>query len=113
MRWRRSAVAARRPVSWCRIRASRCNSLLQRERKVLALGAASPSACAADKGDFAISKLADVRLYSSNRLADPTRTVVCAYPDELDQIPEAQFLKSRGLQRSGRCITDNIGVIRH
>ena len=66
-----------------------------------------------DKGDFAISKLADVRLYfiepAGAAAAEP---VVCAYPDELDQIPEAQFLKSRGLQARARCITDNIGVIR-
>jgi DNA-binding transcriptional LysR family regulator len=66
-----------------------------------------------DKGDFAISKLADVRLYfiepAGGAAAEP---VVCAYPDELDQIPEAQFLKSRGLQARARCITDNIGVIR-
>jgi DNA-binding transcriptional LysR family regulator len=38
--------------------------------------------------------------------------VVCAYPDELDHIPEAHYLKARGLQARARCITDNIGVIR-
>jgi DNA-binding transcriptional LysR family regulator len=66
-----------------------------------------------DKGDFAISKLADVRLYFIEPAAgSDVEPVVCAYPDELDQIPEAQFLKSRGLQARARCITDNIGVIR-
>jgi len=66
-----------------------------------------------DKGDFAISKLAEVRLYFIEPAggAEP-ESVVCAYPDELAQIPEAQFLESRGLQARGRCITDNIGVIR-
>jgi DNA-binding transcriptional LysR family regulator len=65
-----------------------------------------------DKGDFAISKLADVRLYFIEPAGSDVEPVVCAYPDELDQIPEAQFLKGRGLQARARCITDNIGVIR-
>src|SRR5436305_11799732 len=66
-----------------------------------------------DKGDFTISKLGDIRLYFIEPAASSdVEPVVCAYPDELDQIPEAQFLKSRGLQARARCITDNIGVIR-
>ena len=66
-----------------------------------------------DKGDFAISKLADVRLYFIEPAAgSDVEPVVCAYPDELDPIPEAQFLKSRGLQQRARCVTDNIRVIR-
>src|SRR3954463_15106611 len=66
-----------------------------------------------DKGDFAISKLADIRLYFIEPAAGTdVEPVVCAYPDELDQIPESQFLKARGLQARARCVTDNIGVIR-
>jgi DNA-binding transcriptional LysR family regulator len=66
-----------------------------------------------DKGDFAISKLAEVRLYFIEPAGGAeSEAVVCAYPDELARIPEAQFLESRGLQQRGRCITDNIGVIR-
>jgi len=38
--------------------------------------------------------------------------VVCGYPDELDLIPEQQFLKAKGLQQRARCVTDNIRVIR-
>ena len=65
-----------------------------------------------EKGDFAISKLAEVRLYffepAGSSDAPP---LVCGYPDELDRIPEAQFLKGRGLKPKTRCITDNIRVI--
>jgi DNA-binding transcriptional LysR family regulator len=65
-----------------------------------------------DKGDFTISKLADVRLYffepADRSEGDP---IVCAYPDELDAIPEAQFLRAKRL-KNARCVTDNIRVIR-
>ena len=65
-----------------------------------------------DKGDFTISKLADVRLYyfepAGRSEIDP---IVCAYPDELDAIPEAQFLRAKRL-KNARCVTDNIRVIR-
>src|SRR5207237_5325507 len=51
-----------------------------------------------DKGDFAISKLGDVRLYFFEPVAvADAEPVVCAYPEDLDTIPEAQFLKSSGL----------------
>jgi len=66
-----------------------------------------------DKGDFTISKLAEVRLYFIEPVATPeSETVVCGYPDDLGAIPETQFLKARGLQQHARCITDNIRVIR-
>ena len=65
-----------------------------------------------EKGDFAISKLAEVRLYFFEPAgsADP-EPLVCAYPDELDRTPEAQFLEARGLKPRAQCITDNIRVI--
>ncbi len=66
-----------------------------------------------DKGDFTISKLAEVRLYLIEPLgesdADP---VVCGYSEELGAIPETQYLKARGWQQRARCITDNVRVIR-
>jgi DNA-binding transcriptional LysR family regulator len=66
-----------------------------------------------DKGDFAISKLGEVRLFFFEpAAASETEPVVCAYPEELDAIPESQFLKGRGLQQRARCVTDNIRVIR-
>jgi len=66
-----------------------------------------------DKGDFAISKLAEVRLYFFEPAASSdVEPVVCGYPDELDLIPEQQFLKAKGLQQRTRCVTDNIRVIR-
>lgn len=66
-----------------------------------------------DKGDFTISKLAEVRLYliepAGEADVDP---VVCGYSEELGAIPEQQYLKGRGLQQRARCITDNVRVIR-
>lgn len=65
-----------------------------------------------EKGDFTISKLGDVRLY----FFEPTERsgsepVACVYPDELDTIPEAQFLRAKRL-KNVRCITDNVRIIR-
>ncbi len=66
-----------------------------------------------DKGDFTISKLAEVRLYliepATEADIDP---VVCGYSEELGAIPESQYLKARGLQPRARCVTDNVRVIR-
>lgn len=68
-----------------------------------------------EKGDFFISKLADIALYviepeNIARLA--TRTVVCCYPDDFDFTPEYQYLKAQGLQEHARCVTDNVRIIR-
>ena len=66
-----------------------------------------------DKGDFTISKLADIRLYFFEPAAGPDfEPLVCGYPEDLDSIPESQFLKARGLHRQARCITDNMRVIK-
>jgi len=66
-----------------------------------------------EKGDFTISKLGELALYFIEPATDAVvaEPIVCSYPDTLDLIPEAQFLKSRGLKRGARCITDNIRVI--
>ena len=65
-----------------------------------------------EKGDFTISKLGELALYfiepATELVGDP---IVCGYPAALDFIPEVQFLKSRGLKDSARCITDNVRVI--
>ncbi|WP_407151735.1 LysR family transcriptional regulator [Bradyrhizobium sp. ORS 86] len=64
-----------------------------------------------DKGDFAISKLAEVRLYFFEPAVVGTdEAVTCAYPDELEGIPEMQFLRARRVR--ARCVTDNVRVIR-
>lgn len=68
-----------------------------------------------DKGNFAISKLADVALYvvePANTAELTERTVVCSYPDGFDFTPEFQFLKAQGLQEHARCVTDNVRIIR-
>jgi DNA-binding transcriptional LysR family regulator len=66
-----------------------------------------------DKGDFTISKLAEVRLYliepATESDVDP---VICGYSEELGAIPESQYFKARGWQQRARCITDNVRVIR-
>jgi DNA-binding transcriptional LysR family regulator len=68
-----------------------------------------------EKGNFTITKLADIRLY----LFEPKATinggeepVICGYPDELDNTAESTFLKAQGLKARSRCITENLGVIR-
>jgi DNA-binding transcriptional LysR family regulator len=69
-----------------------------------------------EKGDFTIRKIADTRLYfiePSESVEPGGRAVVCCYPASLDRSPETQFLASRGLQGTARCITDNARVIRH
>lgn len=63
-----------------------------------------------DKGDFAISKLRDVRIYYFEPIAIEGEPVLCAYPDELGAIPEMQFLRTKKMQP--RCVTDNVRVIR-
>jgi len=66
-----------------------------------------------EKGDFTISKLSDIRLYFIEPAVEPDfEPIVCSYPQDLDLIPESQFLKANGLQQRSRCITDNIRVIR-
>src|SRR4029079_6987646 len=66
-----------------------------------------------DKGDYTISKLADVRLYFIELAAEfDDRPVVCGDPQYLDPVPEAQFLKAKGLNQRARCITDNVRIIK-
>jgi DNA-binding transcriptional LysR family regulator len=67
-----------------------------------------------DKGNFAISQLADARLYFVEPAEmQETATFVCAYPQGLDITPESRFLKAKGLQDAARCVTDNPRVIRN
>jgi DNA-binding transcriptional LysR family regulator len=67
-----------------------------------------------EKGNFTITKLADVRLYLFEPKAtiDGDGPVVCGYPDDLDNTAEMAFLKAQGLRSRSRCITDNLRVIR-
>jgi DNA-binding transcriptional LysR family regulator len=64
-----------------------------------------------DKGDFAISRLGDVKLYYFEPVTTEGEPVLCAYPDELGAIPEMQFLRTK--QGRARCVTDNVRVIRN
>jgi len=66
-----------------------------------------------DRGDFAISKLATIRLYLVEPAAGYDADVlVCSYPGELDHTPEMEFLAARGLRQRSRLVTDNVRVIR-
>jgi len=66
-----------------------------------------------DKGDFTISKLSEIRLYFVEPAVElDFEPIVCSYPQDLDLIPESQFLKANGLQQRSRCITDNVRIIR-
>jgi DNA-binding transcriptional LysR family regulator len=63
-----------------------------------------------DRGDFTISKLAEVRLYLIEPAgASDAEPVVCGYPDDLGAIPESQYLAGKGLL--ARAVTDNVRVI--
>ena len=64
-----------------------------------------------DKGDFAISRLGDIKLYYFEPVASEGEPMLCAYPDELGAIPETQFLRTRKIRT--RCVTDNVRVIRN
>jgi DNA-binding transcriptional LysR family regulator len=67
-----------------------------------------------EKGNFTITKLADVRLYlfEPKATVDGDGPVICGYPDDLDNTAEMAFLKAQGLRSRSRCITDNLRVIR-
>jgi DNA-binding transcriptional LysR family regulator len=69
-----------------------------------------------NKGNFTITKLAEVRLYLFEP-KDPIDSgdgnpLICGYPDDLDRTQESVFLKARGFKAGTRCITDNTRVIR-
>ena len=66
-----------------------------------------------DKGDFVISKLADMGLY----LIEPVDIdspnggrMVCGYPEDLDLTPESQYMSAAGLLPVARCLTKNLLV---
>lgn len=65
------------------------------------------------KGDFTISKLADLELYlfePADLAADGSR-LVCAYPEELDATPESNFLDQQDMLRFCRLRTKNVLVV--
>ena len=67
------------------------------------------------KGDFSITKLAQVRLFyfepanSTHELSDH---IVCAYPTDLDATAESRFLALRGIKEQARLITESPATIR-
>ena len=67
-----------------------------------------------EKGDFVISKIADLELY----FCEPPETdsgdgqLVCAYSDELDFTPESKYLAGLGLLSRARCRTKNLLVLK-
>jgi DNA-binding transcriptional LysR family regulator len=67
-----------------------------------------------DKGDFVISKLADIALYLFEPAARTTSVpdLVCAYPADLYFTPESQYLTSVGLQQHATCTAMNLLVLK-
>jgi DNA-binding transcriptional LysR family regulator len=67
-----------------------------------------------DKGNFTITKLAEVRFYflEPAQPAESANQLICCYPGDLDATPESRFLIAKGLQGRGRCITDNVRIMR-
>ncbi len=67
-----------------------------------------------DKGDFVISKLADVSLYLFQPAADQSagEQLVLSYPEDLSGTPESQYLAGVGLNRQLRCTTKNLLVFK-
>ncbi|MGY4307662.1 DNA-binding transcriptional LysR family regulator [Bradyrhizobium sp. USDA 4369] len=63
-----------------------------------------------EKGDFTITRLGTIALFLIEP-AGAAPSFVCAYPDDLDGIPEQQVLKQRGLFAAARCVTDNVRVM--
>ncbi|MEM6498961.1 MAG: LysR family transcriptional regulator [Pseudomonadota bacterium] len=67
------------------------------------------------KGDFVISRLAQLRLYYFEAVDEAShsgKSVVCAFPKELDGTPESQFLTDRAIKGDARLITDSPATIR-
>ena len=68
-----------------------------------------------ERGNFAVTKLAECRLYLLEPAATTAETgtpVVCHYPEELDHLPESRYLAARRPQLRGRCITGSNRIIR-
>jgi len=65
-----------------------------------------------DKGEFVISKLGELTLHLLMPANSAPEQLMCAYPEDLDTTPESQFLTSRGLRSSARCLTKNLLVAR-
>ena len=66
-----------------------------------------------EKGDFAISRLGEIRLYFIEPATElDAAPIVCGYPQDLELIPESGYLKAKGLQQRARCVTSNVRVMR-
>lgn len=64
-----------------------------------------------DKGNFAITKLGELRFCLVEPAAEAA-PIVCAYPQDLDHTPESQFMRAKGLQAQARCVSTNLHVVR-
>ena len=68
-----------------------------------------------ERGDFAITKLAEIRLYLFEPAASGgtgEEAIICRYPDYLDDTLGSRYLMARGLYAQGRCIADSLRVAR-
>ena len=68
-----------------------------------------------EKGDFIISKIADLELYycePANSSGPGNGHLVCAYAEELDFTPESRYMAGLGLLPHARCRTKNLLVMK-
>ncbi|PCH82006.1 MAG: LysR family transcriptional regulator [Hyphomicrobiales bacterium] len=68
-----------------------------------------------ERGAFLVRKLADLSFYlfkPRNQNAATSHTIMCAYPDELDQTPEMRALSQWGLRDSVQLKTASTRIIR-
>ena len=103
------AFAVRNPNIELEFLASTANVRFSQWEADLAIRLARP-----EKGDFVMSKLADLRLCfvePAPEMSTPD-VVVCAYPADLDATPESGYLRRLGLDRSVRLVSKNVLVIR-
>lgn len=105
-----SAFLAAHPGLTVHVLASTANVNFSRWEADLAVRLSKP-----DRGDFIISKLADLRFYLFEP-KEPSQVhdgpFVCAYPEDLADAAEMRFLQSSGRLERARCVTKNLLVMR-
>ncbi|WP_421722909.1 LysR family transcriptional regulator [Bauldia sp.] len=65
-----------------------------------------------ERGDFIVSKLADLPLFLFAPKTAGVPPLVCAYPESLDQTPESRYLEEVGLKPQARMTTKNLLVLK-
>ncbi len=83
------------------------NANLQRWESDLAIRLARP-----ERGDFVARRLASLQLWFIRPRDPVAQPVVCAYPEELEDVPEMRALTDAGLMEDARLVSSQVSVIR-